>query len=438
MEAYEPFVSLFVAIGVGLLIGLERERSVPADEEATLLAGARTHPMFALAGAVSMMMSRELGVWVFGVVLAGVLSLVGIAYADDVRKERDRGLTSEAAFVMAFLLGGLVMTHSVIVPDSKRLITVVAIGVITTTLLSLKPTLHGFAKKVSREDVVATMKFLVAAVIVLPLLPDQVYGPLGALNPFHIGTMIVLIAAVQFVGYVASRALGAGKGLGVTGLIGGLVSSTAVTLSMAARAKREPAVVAPASLAVVLASSIMFARLFLVVALVNHQLIRDLWIPMVSLMIGSALTSARLYFSSRSVEATSERIEVRNPFELGSAIRFGLLFAAVMVVAKLANEYAGDRGAYLTGLIAGAPDADAVALGMARLASEGVDSRVASTAILLAAVSNTFTKGVLGAILGGKAFAKRITPSFLMIFAFGGIGVGIMWVWATARSSLVP
>ncbi|MBI2378179.1 MAG: MgtC/SapB family protein [Deltaproteobacteria bacterium] len=433
MEAFEPYVTLLVVIGVGLLIGLERERSVPVDEESTLLAGARTHPMFALAGAAAMLLGREIGSWVFGIVLCGVLSLVGIAYADDVRKERDRGLTSEAAFVMAFLLGGLAMTERVIGEGPKKLITVVAIGVLVTTLLSLKPTLHGFAKRVSREDVVATLKFLVAAVIVLPLLPRRDFGPLEAVNPFHVGTMIVLIAGIEFVGYVATRALGAGRGLGLTGLIGGLVSSTAVTLSMASRAKREPAVVAPASLAVVLASSIMFPRVGLAVAVVNPSLVRPLLVPIASLVVGSALVSAYLFVRSRKVVATADRLEVNNPFELGSAIRFGLLFTVVLVVTKLANHYLGDRGAYLAGLVAGATDADAIALGMAKLASEGMDERVATTTILLASLSNTFTKAVVGSALGGWPFAKRILPAFAVIFAFGGLGIGAIWVFGESE-----
>src|SRR5512146_652224 len=249
----------------GLLIGLERERSKPSDESRlAFLGGARTHPLLALVGGTSMLVARETGVVAVVVPFAALVALLALNYAGEVWRDVHRGITSEAAFLLSFLLGVLALTRGVL-EERQKVFVVASIAGVATFLLSAKPTLHPLAKRISTEDVAGTLKFLIVAVVVLPLLPDRTYGPLDVLNPFQVGVLMVLISGLSFAGYAAIRLLGPRKGLGLTGLLGGLVSSTAVTLSMARRAKERPEIEDSAALAVMLASTVMFARILVIV-----------------------------------------------------------------------------------------------------------------------------------------------------------------------------
>lgn len=426
MEAFEPFVSLGVAVAAGFLIGLEREQSSPTEPEGRqyFIGGARTHPLFALVGALAMLIGRQVGVVVPAVALGGVLAFLAVAYARDVRRG-DFGLTSEAAFLTSFLLGALALSEGVIEPPAKKSIVVSAGAVTATLLLSSKPILHAFVRKISKDDVFGTVKFLIVAVVVLPLLPDQTFGPLDVLNPRKIGLMAVLIAGVSFIGYVAIRLLGPSRGLGVTGAAGGLVSSTAVTLSMSARAREEPTLAPSCAFAVVLASSIMFARVLAVVAVTNPALVRTLAVPM-GAMGGAGLLGALVLYRRSQHGAKASAVQVTNPFELSSAIKFALLFAIVLLGSKALNQELGTGGSYLAGLLAGTTDVDAITLSMAQLARDRLDPTVAVTTIYLAALANTLVKGGMTIVLGGWRLGRLVAIAFGAMLAAGAAGLVAM------------
>src|SRR5512140_3563477 len=182
----------------GLLIGLERERSKPSDESRlSFLGGARTHPLLALVGGVSMLVARETGVVAVVVPFGALVVLIALNYAGEVWRNVHRGITSEAAFLLSFLLGVLALTRTVFEPTQK-IFAVSAIAVVATFLLSAKPTLHPLVQRISSEDVAGTLKFLIVAVVVLPLLPDRTFGPLDVLNPFQVGVLMVLISGLSF------------------------------------------------------------------------------------------------------------------------------------------------------------------------------------------------------------------------------------------------
>jgi len=429
MESLEPFVSLGIALAAGLLIGMERQQSAPTDQDGSFLGGARTHPLFALVGACSMLLARQVGV---AVVILGFLSVSAflvVAYVDDVRRGRDRGLTSEAAFLMSYSLGALALTQGVIEPVDRRVIVVAALAVATSLLLSIKLSLHSLLQKASKEDVFATLKFLVVAVVVLPLLPNRNMGPMEVINPYKMGLMVVLIAGISFLGYFAIRILGARRGLGLTGLIGGLVSSTAVTLTFSGRAKTETSLHASFALAVVLASTIMFCRVLLTVFIVNADLLGRLAIPMGAMAFGGLLSSAVLYRRSRKGEAgNSGDVQFSNPFELSSAVKFAGLFTLILLASKAATTYFGTGAIYLTGLLAGTTDVDAITLSMARLAKDNLSPEVAVTTILIGVGSNTIVKGSMATIVGGWQYGKNIAAAFGTSMVFGAIGVAVMWL----------
>lgn len=428
MTRYEPFVSLALAAAAGLLIGLERERSAPASErEGSFLGGARTHPMLALVGAVATVAAHALGAGVVLVALGALVLLLLANYAGDVVRDVHRGITSEAAFLLSFLLGVLSATQGVFLSTAQKVLVVSAVAVVATFLLSAKATLHPFVRRVSSEDVAGTLKFLVVAVVVVPLLPDEAVGPLRALNPFQIGLLAVVISGISFVGYAGVRLLGPERGLGLTGVVGGLVSSTAVTVSMAGRAKARPEIAGSAALAVILASAIMFARILAIVAFVNPALERHLALSMTGGLAGGAVASAVIWFRSRRTGRDAAAVAVSNPFELQRALQFALAFAVILIASKAAALYLGTAGTYATGLVAGTTDVDAISLSMAKLAGSHVTFQVAATTVFLAAASNTISKGVLAVALGGWPFGRVVLAGQALMLAAGAIGLAIGW-----------
>ena len=409
------------------MIGIERELSAPREPAVeSFLGGARTHPLFALTGGLAVLLSNELGWPIVVAVLSALILFLVINFIDDVRRGADRGLTSEAAFLVSFLLGALALTRDLIRPPEQKFLAVAAIAVLATALLSAKPALNPWIRRMSREDIVATLKFLILAVVVLPLLPDRPYGPFGVLNPRQIGMLVVLLAGISFLGYALIRILGPHRGLGLTGLVGGLASSTAVTLSMSARAREEPRLSSSLALSVVLASSIMFARMTVLIAVTNRDLLRLAWVPLAAMAATGLIVSAWFYHRSR--ETAKGEVKLSNPFELSQAIKFAFLFVLVLVGSKAATLWLGDAGTYVAAILAGATDVDAITLSLARLAQGELAARVALVGIFLAAAANTWVKALLATRLGGAEFGKRIAAAFGVILAAGGIAM-VLWGW---------
>ncbi len=430
MGPYEPFASLGLAAAAGLLIGLERERSKPSDESRlSFLGGARTHPLLALVGGVSMLAARELGVVAVIVPFGALVVLLALNYAGEVWRDVHRGITSEAAFLLSFLLGVLALTHEVLDPKQK-IFAVASIAVVATFLLSAKPMLHPLARRISTEDVAGTLKFLIVAVVVLPLLPDRTYGPLDVLNPFQVGVLMVLISGLSFAGYAAIRLFGPRRGLGLTGIMGGLVSSTAVTLSMARRAKERPELGESAAFAVVLASTVMFVRVFVIVAVVNPGLRNEVAYPIGFATAGGVAACLALWLRSGRARPGAQEIAFSNPFDLGAALEFALIFAVILLGSKAASTYLGTAGTYAAGVVAGSTDVDAITLSMAKLATDGgaLSHRVAATTIFFGTASNTVVKGVMAAVVGGWGFGRRVIGAQLALLVAGTAGAAIAWL----------
>jgi uncharacterized membrane protein (DUF4010 family) len=424
VEPFEPHLSLLTALAVGLLIGLEREQAKP-DTGGSGFGGIRTYPIFALIGALSMMVGRA-SMWIPLVALAGVVALVAIAYLGDTRAGRDHGMTTEVAVIATYLLGALATSSGVLEPMATRLVLVIAVGVTLTFLLSSKHRLHGFAAKVSRDDLYATIKFLIVATIVLPLLPREQLGPLQAINPFSVGLMVVLISGLSFAGFVAMRLFGQGRGILVSAAVGGLVSSTAVTIAFSNRTKHDPSLAPAAAGAIAIASSIMIVRVGVLVAITNPSLLQPMLVPLGGALAG-CLLGGLLVFRRAATPRESKQIEVKNPFELGSAIRFGLVFAVIVFATKAAKIYLGNQGLYLAALIAGTTDVDALTLSTARQADGELVA--ATIAIMIAIASNTIVKSSIATAIGGRALGKRA-------FLVGGLTIAAGGVAAAASLAL--
>jgi len=408
MESYQPYLSLALAMASGLLIGLEREHSKPASSERRgFTGGVRTYPLFALLGATAALFLDRYGALPIFAAALGLSLLLAVGYWHDAEAGHI-GLTSEASALLTFFLGVL-SSAQIIEPLRQRIFVVASIAVAATFLLSQKAELRAFSARLSRDDVIASLKFLVISVVILPLLPNEPLGPYGALNPYRIGFMVLLIAGIGFVGYVTMRLWGHGRGLLITGAIGGLVSSTAVTLASAARAKQTPSLAKVSALAVVIASTIMFVRVLITVAAVEASLLSRLAIPLGVMGLVSLMAVGWMALRDRGPAASDGSIELTNPFELRKAVQFGAFFVFILIASRWATETFGTAGSYVTGLLAGLTDVDAITLTMANLVkNRSMDPEVASRTIVIAVASNTTVKAGMSVILGGWAFARRI------------------------------
>jgi uncharacterized membrane protein (DUF4010 family) len=419
VEPYETHFALATALAVGLLVGLEREQTKP-ERGGSQLGGIRTYPIFALIGALSTLLEPA-SMWLPLVALGGVITLTAISYAGEIKRDADHGMTTEAAVLATFLLGALATSRGVVEPMGDRLILVAALGVALTFLLSSKQLFHKLAGRVSREDYYATIKFLIVAVVVLPLLPDRAFGPLDAINARTLGLLVVTISGLSFIGYVAMKLLGAKRGLLLGAALGGLVSSTAVTLSFANRTKAEPKLAPVAAGAIAIAWTIMLGRVAVLVGILDPELLRTLGIPLGAMIVASLLG---LLITFRRTNGDTADLDLKNPFELGSAIKVTLVFALVLFAMKAAQHYAGSQGLYLASALGGTTDVDAVTLSSARLAKDGLDPLVATISIMIAIAVNTIVKAGLAIGIGKWALGKRVVLVAALVIVAGAAALG--------------
>ena len=404
-----------VALGIGLLLGIEREHA--RDESEQTFGGVRTFALITLFGAVAAFLQDELGrEWLALAIFVAVAALIVVSYAVTAAAG-SVGMTTEVTALLAFVLGGLCGWGELGVAS--------AAAVASLLLLALKDSLHRLAERLEAADVYATVKFALISVIVLPLLPDETFGPapFDAINPYKIWLMVVLIAGLNFVGYLLVKVLGSEHGIGLTGVLGGLVSSTAVTLSFSQRSRQEPAHSHAFALAIVIAWTIMFVRVVVMTGLVAPVLASSLGVAMgVMIAVGLAICFV-LWRRSRS-QASGSVATGANPFELGEAVKFGLLFGFVTVAAKAAQVYLGEAGLYLAGAVAGLTDVDAIALSMANLAASSPESTsVAARTVVIAVLSNTFAKTAMAVTIGAPALRRTllVATGCLLVAAAGAI-----------------
>jgi uncharacterized membrane protein (DUF4010 family) len=387
------------ALLIGALIGLEREKRKAAERDHSI-GGIRTFILFAISGAMAAWLARQLAApWIFGGATLGATALVVAGYVVQVRAgAASLGLTTEIAAMATFLLGGVCLAGQ---PGLA-----VALGIAVSAVLAWKQPLHGLVDKIGTDDLYAGLKLLIASFIVLPLLPREAIDPWGALKPYELWLLVVLISALSLVGYVAVRALGAGRGTLLTGLFGGLVSSTAVTLSFARRSRDEPGASGVLAAGLLVAWAVMFARVVGIVAAVHAPLVAPLLLPF-GVMGAVTLAAAALFYvrAGRGHAAADVAVPLRNPFSLRSAVYFALLFAVVLLAVAIARDRVPAQGFYGLAALAGLTDVDAITLSMATYARGGGEAVTAANAITIAALSNTLVK--LGIVVSAGAAALR-------------------------------
>lgn len=418
MDNLELLERMSVALAIGLLIGIERGWAARAEAEGERAAGLRTLALSGLLGGVFGALAVMLSGGAVVLALAFPVYAGVIAYFRLREMEHDRtyGATTVLAAMLAFGLGALSVAGE---PGVAA-----AAGVAAAGLLALKGALHGWLRRITWEELRAGLVLLAMTLILLPVLPDKGYGPFAALNPYELWLMTILIAAVSFAGYAAMKWIGGAHGVALSGMAGGLVSSTAVTLSYSRLARENPERTGVLMAGALLAALTMMLRILLVASFVNPGLLRWLLLPLGFAALAT-LALAALQLWRTPDKGLEEPLSLKNPFELGTVLKFTAFLAVVMVAARALTHWAGDAGAYALGAVSGIADVDAVTLSMARVTTTGLDPETGAGAILAAAAVNTATKAGLGYMAGGRPAGLRLGIAALAAIAAGLVGFAL-------------
>lgn len=408
-EFHDLLKALVVSGSLGGLVGLERQWDEQSrDPSARVVAGARTFVLWGLLGTLCAYFSERFHPLIFA---AGLLAIsIWTAAHIASRRSAGTGLTTSAGALMVYLVGGLSAF------GEWRLAVM-----LTVTLLFLlvgKRRIHGLSRHFRKEDIRMALQFLAVSGVILPLVPDQAFGPFGAFNPHSVWLMVVIVSGLGFAGYIAVRSLGASRGIALTGLAGGLASSTATTLSMSRLSKERPETEADCALAVILACTVMLWRVAVLILAVSPEL-AIAFVPDMAAMSVPGIAFAAWHLL-RERTAKHESAHFRNPLSLGVALQFAALYAVVVFVAKAANALFGSAGVLAASFFSGLTDLDAIALSVSNIfAGGGLTPRWAVACVVLAAVANSATKLGLAIGLGSPGLKKRVAALLGTTIAVG-------------------
>lgn len=405
-----PWSAFIVSLAIGLLIGLERERSPAAK------AGLRTFSLVALAGTIGALLAEKTGSpWLLAV---GLLILGGMMVSSYYRmpEEGDPGTTTIAAIVVCYGLGAMVWYHFVELA--------VSLAILSTVLLYFKTELRGVSQRLTRTDLVSILQFAVLSMVILPLLPNENLGPYGVLNPAQVWWMVVLISGISLAGYAALRIAGERHGALLTGLLGGAVSSTATTLTFARNSHNNPGLAGIAAVIILLANWMVLARLAIVVAVVSPGLL-----PRMAVILGggalAGLIGILILWHRLDAKPQPPSLQVENPAEIRTALTFGGLYALVLFAAAWLTDLAGQQGLYGVAIVSGLTDVDAITLSSLRLFGIGnIQAEQAATVILLALLANIAFKTLIASILSGGLLIRMVLPGMSLV------ATGLIAAWA--------
>lgn len=402
------------ALAIGLLIGLERERNPTAK------AGLRTFTLVALTGAVTAMLAEAFTApALIGVGLGAIAFAIIAAYYHHHEKfhEQDPGTTTIVAVIVCYLLAVMVMS------GYARLSVILAIAV--TTLLYFKSELSGVAHGLERRDHISILQFAVVTFVVLPLLPDSGFGPFAVFNPRQIWLMVVLISGVSLAGYVALRVVGRAHGPLLLGLFGGLVSSTATTLSFSRYARHQSGTASLSATVIIAANLVLLLRLAVLVAVVAPDVLAVI-APILGIALATGFAVYAITQRRHLDESELSLPQISNPSELRTALGFAALYAVVLLLAAWLADLAGSKGVYAVALISGLTDVDAITLSGLRLYGLGTVSVIQTANIIILAISANvmFKLGIALAVGGGELF-RRCLPAMAAVIVGAGTGWAI-------------
>lgn len=407
---------LGIALAVGLLIGIERGWKLREAKEGERVAGLRTYGLIGLLGGTAGLLFEYMGSFVFALVFMGFTLAVAAAYILLRRNNNDASITSLVTMLLTFILGSLVVLDHINLGVSS--------AVVIVLLLRFKSVLHAWLRKLGEQELHAAIQLLLISVVLLPVLPDQGYGPWQAFNPYEAWWMVVLIASISFVGYFSMKGSGAEKGVILTALAGGLVSSTALTLHFSRLYQKQPVMQRILASGILLACAMMFPRMLLVASLINPALFTAMIVPM-AIMTLLIFFCAALIWHKNGHKAAENISHLVSPLELKSALFFGVLLVLVLLLGKAAVHYYGETGVYMLAFLSGIADVDPINLTLSKMSRADLSLDVAVSGIVIAASTNTLVKAGLAVIVGGKNMALQV---FLPLFMSAFTGLLVTWL----------
>jgi uncharacterized membrane protein (DUF4010 family) len=406
----EMFQQLGVSLLLGLLVGLQRQRA------ASVMAGVRTFPLITVLGTVSAILAIEFGGWILAAGLLGIVAVLILGHLPKFRlQDPDLGITTDVAMLLMYAVGAFLVVGPIAVG--------VAIGGGVAVLLQFKPEMHSFAERLGDEDLKAVMQFVLITCIILPVLPDDTFGPLSVFNPFETWLMVVLIVGLGLGGYIVYKFFGRDAGILLGGLLGGAISSTATTVSYSRQARVDPPSARVAAIVIVIASTIVYVRVLVEIAVVNRDFTASGFLasaapPVLILAAFTLIPGLALWFRVRRQPARMP--EQENPTQMKSAILFGVMYALVLFALAAAKAYLPGEALYAVAALSGLTDMDAITLSTARMALD--DKLIAAEGwklIVVAAMANLLFKAGIAGVIGGRRLLMQICLLFLIPLVTG-------------------
>ncbi|MFT7120564.1 MAG: uncharacterized membrane protein (DUF4010 family) [Neolewinella sp.] len=410
------FIRLLVATGIGLVIGLEREHA-SITEKGENFAGLRTFVFVVILGFLATFVGVTLTHWILVGALLTTMVIVAVSYWVSSTKGETGG-TTEFAILLSFLLGST--TFMGFIQES------LAIMVIVVVLLSLKMKLKDIIGQITNAELYAFIKFVVLSLLIFPFLPSQTFGPYDVFNPRELGWVVVLTSGIGFAGYLLMKFLGSDRGILLTGILGGLVSSTVVTWVFAKKSKEVPILSRNCAVAILAASTVMVIRVVVWVIIFNRALLPGLILPMIFIFSAGVGSSIFLHQKQKSHPELKDDFPLGEALNLREALFFGLLYTGILFLVSYANHQYGAKGIFLSSGIAALTDIDAITISVSKLAGNTVPVLTAQNAILLATLCNTIVKIGIALWAGSKNLRKDVIIGYGIFFAAGLVGFVIL------------
>ena len=401
-------IRLVVGLGIGFLIGLEREHAA-LTKTIKPFAGIRTIILVVLLAFLSMMMYYMISPWILMISLIGLFGLVSFSYF--VVHRDDAGGTTELSVIISFFLGMLTFLGFM---EISLAITMIVVG-----LLSSKIRLHRFIGTITSEELVAVIRFGVIALLIFPFLPNYAIDPYDVINLREVGLIVLLTSGLSFIGYILMRVFGKDYGILLTGIVGGIISSTMITWIFAKKSKEQPSLVHNCMAAIMAASTVMMVRVIIWVFIFNAPLFNDLLVPIFLIILTSL--ACTLYYNYKAKKQPKEDLDIPlgKPLNLRTAVFFAALYMGVLLFISFSSEKFGDKGIYLTTAIASLTDVNAIIISLTKLAGDSLTFIIASNAIVLATLSNTIVKIGIALYAGSKELKKMVFFGYGVIFLSG-------------------
>ncbi len=413
---YDDLITLGIAFGLGMLVGLQRQRT---DNK---MAGVRTFTLISILGVVSGFLSRDFDnpfiLPVMGLAVTGLLITANIIKLKKLN-EADIGQTTEVAALLMFAIGGYLVLGDQVIG--------VVVGGVMAVLLYVKEHLHDFIENLKDKDLAAIMTFAGISLVILPILPNKTYGPLDVINPKNIWLMVTLIVGISVIGYFIYKFVGKKVGVISNGVLGGLISSTATTVSYARKTKDAKNIGKMAAFVITAASAIALVRVLIEVGVVIPEKLPQIMLPIIVELIIMIVLCVGLFYLFNNDEKDDEMPEPKNPAQFKSALVFGLLYGLILLAVAFTKEEFGNEALYIVAIISGLTDVDAITLSLSQtMKGGGLNTETGWRLILLASLSNLLFKGIMAAVLGTKELTKWIAISFGISIAAGLL---LMWLW---------